>query len=216
MRSRIPKRPPSTLWDHNGHYHDYLLRRLAAQVGRALDVDCGPGAFARRLAERAEAVDAADVSPAMIAAARSVTPEVPNVRWLLGDVLTLETSSTDVVCRGRSASTQGRRGMSREMRPKITANSSPLSTEVSSTLIAPGHADIAVESGRSRIDPGTNTGRSVSPMGDTRAKTRAGRGITNPMTNPMTAARRRDGRRLALMGLMPETVAGTTGVLFPA
>jgi len=111
---------------------------------------------------------------------------------------------------------QGRRGMSREMRPKSTANSSPLSTEVSSTLTAPGHADIAAESGRSRIDPGTSTGRSVSPMGDTRARTSAGSGITNPMTNPMTAARRRDGRRLALVGVMPETVAGRTGVLFPA
>ena len=106
--------------------------------------------------------------------------------------------------------------MSRDTRPKITANSSALSTEVSSTLTAPGQDDIAAESGRSRIDPGTNTGRRVSPMGDTRAKTRAGSVITNPITNPMTAARRKDGRRLALMGFMPETVAGATGVLFPA
>ncbi len=106
--------------------------------------------------------------------------------------------------------------MSREMRPKSTANSSPLITDVSSTLTAPGQPDIAVESGRSRIDPGTNTGSRVSPMGDTRAKASAGIGITNPTTNPMTAARRRDGRRLALVGFMPETVAGTTGVLFPA
>ena len=102
------------------------------------------------------------------------------------------------------------------MPPKITANSSPLSTEVSSTLTAPGHPDIAADSGRSSMDPGTTTGRSVSPMGDTRAKTRAGSGITNPTTNPMTAARRRDGRRLALTGFMPETVARTTGVLFRA
>ena len=106
--------------------------------------------------------------------------------------------------------------MSRETRPKSTANSSPLITDVSSTLTAPGHADIAAESGRSRIDPGTNTGSSVSPMGDIRAKASAGSGITNPTTNPMTAARRRDSRRLALVGLMPETVARATGVLFPA
>jgi len=106
--------------------------------------------------------------------------------------------------------------MSMEMPPKTTANSSPLSTEVSSTLTAPGHADIAAESGRSRIDPGTNTGRSVSPMGDTRAKNSAGSGITNPTTSPITAARRRDRRRVVLVGFMPEKVARTTGVLFPA
>ena len=90
MRVRIPKRPSSTLWDHNGHYHDYLLRRLPAQAGRALDVGCGTGVFARRLAERAESVDAVDVSPQMIAAARAGAAGMPNVRWLLGDVLTLE------------------------------------------------------------------------------------------------------------------------------
>ena len=102
------------------------------------------------------------------------------------------------------------------MPPKITANSSPLITEVSSTLTAPGHAAIAVARGRSSIDPGTSTGSRVSPTGDTRAKNRTGNGMTNPTTSPITAARRRDRRRVVLEGFMPETVAPATGVLFPA
>ena len=53
-------------------------------------------------------------------------------------------------------------------------------------------------------------------MGDTRAKNRAGSGMTNPMTSPINAARRRDRRRLALVGFMPEKVARTTRVLFRA
>ena len=94
----IPERPPSRLWDHNGHYHDYLLHRLPAHARRALDVGCGRP-FARRLAERADTVDAVDVSLEMIAAARTASTGVPNIRWWHGDVLTLElaTSSYDIV-----------------------------------------------------------------------------------------------------------------------
>ena len=87
--------------------------------------------------------------------------------------------------------------MSREITPKTTAKSRPLTAEVSSTLTAPGHDAIAEASERSRIDPGTSTGSRVSPMGDTRAKNRAGSGMTNPTTSPVTADRRSDRRRLA-------------------
>ncbi len=86
-------------WDHNAHYHDDLLRQLPASIGRALDVGCGAGEFARLLAGRARAVDAVDVSPAMIAAARAASPQFPNVNWIEGDVLTLdlEPASYDAV-----------------------------------------------------------------------------------------------------------------------
>jgi SAM-dependent methyltransferase len=88
LPSRFPERPAVTHWNHNEHYHGFLLRQLPTRFARALDVGCGTGTFACRLAERADAVDAIDVSPQMIAAARLRHSEVPNLRWLVGDVLT--------------------------------------------------------------------------------------------------------------------------------
>lgn len=72
-------------WDHNAHYHRLLLRHVPPGTGRVLDVGCGAGALAARLASRADHVDALDRSPAMVAAARQVVPG--NVTCLLADVL---------------------------------------------------------------------------------------------------------------------------------
>jgi SAM-dependent methyltransferase len=72
-------------WDHNAYYHRLLLRQLPTPCTRVLDVGCGAGALAAELATRAGHVDALDRSPAMIEAARRVTP--PNVTCLVGDVM---------------------------------------------------------------------------------------------------------------------------------
>ena len=40
-------------WDHNSYYQPRLLRALPARCERVLDVGCGKGEFAIRLAERA-------------------------------------------------------------------------------------------------------------------------------------------------------------------
>ncbi|WP_238847341.1 class I SAM-dependent methyltransferase [Nocardia arthritidis] len=72
-------------WDHNAFYHRLLLRQLPDGLRRVLDVGCGAGVFASKLAARAEKVDAVDKSPEMIAAAYDTTPD--NVTLLLGDVL---------------------------------------------------------------------------------------------------------------------------------
>jgi SAM-dependent methyltransferase len=83
---RLPRLPRALLWDHNAHYHAWLMRRLPAGCERALDVGCGPGALARRLAARVGAVDAVDRSEVMIGRASAAAGK-SNIRWLLGDVL---------------------------------------------------------------------------------------------------------------------------------
>src|SRR6266536_1888861 len=72
-------------WDHNAYYHRLLMRQLPRPCMRVLDVGCGAGAFAAELASRAGHVDALDRSPAMIEAARQMTPA--NVTCILGDVM---------------------------------------------------------------------------------------------------------------------------------
>jgi ubiquinone/menaquinone biosynthesis C-methylase UbiE len=53
-------------WDHNAYYHRLLLRRMPQPCRRVLDAGCGTGAFAARLAQRSEQVDALDRSAGMI------------------------------------------------------------------------------------------------------------------------------------------------------
>ena len=54
------------MWNHNSHYHNYLLRQLPIKVERILDVGCGQGLFASKVANRAERVDAIDLDRATI------------------------------------------------------------------------------------------------------------------------------------------------------
>jgi SAM-dependent methyltransferase len=72
-------------WDHNAYYHRTLMRYLPRPCGRVLDVGCGAGAFAAKLATRAEHVDALDREPLMIEEARRAVPA--NVTCILADVL---------------------------------------------------------------------------------------------------------------------------------
>lgn len=72
-------------WDHNAYYQRLLLRQLPRRCERVLDVGCGAGSFALRLAQRSGRVDAVDRSAEMIAEARRRAPE--NVNCVLADVL---------------------------------------------------------------------------------------------------------------------------------
>ncbi|KNE82450.1 MULTISPECIES: class I SAM-dependent methyltransferase [Streptomyces] len=58
-------------FDHNDHYHRLVLRHVPGGCRTALDVGCGTGGFARRLADRGIAVDAVDPATEMIEAARA-------------------------------------------------------------------------------------------------------------------------------------------------
>ncbi|KUO20435.1 class I SAM-dependent methyltransferase [Streptomyces dysideae] len=64
-------------WDHNQHYHPWILRQLPRRkkLGRALDVGCGAGDLARLLAARvAEMVVGIDPDPEIVGRARESTP----------------------------------------------------------------------------------------------------------------------------------------------
>jgi ubiquinone/menaquinone biosynthesis C-methylase UbiE len=74
-------------WDHNAYYQRVPLNQLPRRCERVLDVGCGAGAFAARLAGRAGHVDAVDKSAAMIEAAKRRTPA--NVTCILADVMEL-------------------------------------------------------------------------------------------------------------------------------
>lgn len=54
------------MWDHNAHFHNYLLRQFPSKIERALDIGCGLGLFALKLAERTEIVDALDADAAIL------------------------------------------------------------------------------------------------------------------------------------------------------
>jgi SAM-dependent methyltransferase len=72
-------------WNHNRLYHAALLREIPPGCGRALDVGCGDGAFARKLASLVGRVDAIDSDAATMGRARDQTPVFPNVNFILGD-----------------------------------------------------------------------------------------------------------------------------------
>lgn len=64
-------------YSHNDYFHDWILSNLPKRRTRALDVGCGEGLLAERLASRFGHVTAADPDPLMRAAAsarRSVAP----------------------------------------------------------------------------------------------------------------------------------------------
>jgi 2-polyprenyl-3-methyl-5-hydroxy-6-metoxy-1,4-benzoquinol methylase len=67
-------------WDHNAWYQARLLRALPMQMHEVLDVGCGAGSFATRLASRSCHVDAIDRAPHMVALARAVVPANVDVR----------------------------------------------------------------------------------------------------------------------------------------
>jgi SAM-dependent methyltransferase len=75
------------------HYED-IVGELGAR--RILDLGCGTGTFACRLAARGLTVIAVDAAAASLDVARA-KPGAPRVTWLLGDATTLPPTAVDVV-----------------------------------------------------------------------------------------------------------------------
>ncbi|MFB7087306.1 class I SAM-dependent methyltransferase [Streptomyces sp. NPDC056296] len=75
-------------WDHNAHYHRWILRRLPHRFGSALDVGSGSGDLARLLATRADEVHGVDSDPLITSQARALTPEGTAASFTVADALT--------------------------------------------------------------------------------------------------------------------------------
>ncbi|MET9775608.1 class I SAM-dependent methyltransferase [Streptomyces sp. NPDC006367] len=75
-------------WDHNAHYHRWILRQLPRRFGSALDVGSGSGDLARLLASRADEVHGVDSDPVITSRARALTSESAAVSFTVADALT--------------------------------------------------------------------------------------------------------------------------------
>ncbi|MGW3133421.1 class I SAM-dependent methyltransferase [Streptomyces sp. NPDC001076] len=72
-------------WNHNVHYHPVVVDAVPDGCRTALDVGCGDGLLAAKLATRAESVTGVDRSAEMIRQAQKRDAE--NVTFLEGDYL---------------------------------------------------------------------------------------------------------------------------------
>lgn len=77
-------------FDHNDHYHRLLLRQVPRDAVTALDVGCGTGRFARRMAALGLDVDAVDPSAEVIAEARALSAGARSPRFTQADVTGME------------------------------------------------------------------------------------------------------------------------------
>ena len=74
-------------WNHNAHYHRYLIGHVPKQCRHILEIGCGTGTFSRLLAGRAEKVLAIDLSPQMIRLAQDRSKLYPNIDFVKDDVM---------------------------------------------------------------------------------------------------------------------------------
>jgi ubiquinone/menaquinone biosynthesis C-methylase UbiE len=91
-------------WNHNVHYQPVILKAVPEGCGPALDVGCGDGMLACRLAERCAEVTGIDRDPRMIALARARAGERPQVTFVEADFLAhdFQSASFDFVCANTS------------------------------------------------------------------------------------------------------------------
>ncbi|BBD65260.1 type 11 methyltransferase [Nostoc commune NIES-4072] len=79
-------------WNHNNHYHNFLLKQLPSHCENVLDIGCGTGLFSRLLAKRADRVLGIDLSPNMIEIAKQKSRQHPNIDYQVADILQWEFS----------------------------------------------------------------------------------------------------------------------------
>jgi SAM-dependent methyltransferase len=75
-------------WNHNIHYYGLVLTAAPPGCRRALDVGCGQGLLARRLAQRCQEVIAIDMDHDVISRARVGDGLEERIKFVEGDVMT--------------------------------------------------------------------------------------------------------------------------------
>jgi ubiquinone/menaquinone biosynthesis C-methylase UbiE len=85
-------------WDHNSHYHSFLLRQLPSHCEYTLDIGCGTGTFSRLLANCSDRVLALDLSPRMIQIARERSRAYTNIEFRVADAMTWEFPTKQFDC----------------------------------------------------------------------------------------------------------------------
>lgn len=81
---------PGHAWDHNNHYHAFLLRQIPPRLEAALEIGCGTGAFARLLAQHSARVLALDYSANMILQAQAQSQAFSNIEFVQADATQVE------------------------------------------------------------------------------------------------------------------------------
>ena len=89
---------PAEQWDHNSHYHDFLLRHVPSPCSDSLEIGCGTGAFSRLLAARSDRVLALDLSANMIRIAEEQSALYPNIAFRATDVMTHDIGAEQFDC----------------------------------------------------------------------------------------------------------------------
>ena len=85
-------------WNHNNHYHPFLLEALPVYCGSALDIGCGTGTFTRLLAKRSARVLGVDLSPRMIEVAQERSWGVVNAGYRVADIMAMDFAPSSFDC----------------------------------------------------------------------------------------------------------------------
>ena len=78
---------PEEKWNHNSHYHPFLLKYVPSPCKNTLEIGCGTGEFARSLAQRTGHILALDLAPQMIRLARERSAQYTNIDFKCADFM---------------------------------------------------------------------------------------------------------------------------------
>lgn len=85
-------------WDHNAHYHPYLLRNVPDRSSAVLEVGCGKGDFAKLLEAKSRQVIAVDLSQAMVRKAMDKYGSSRTIHFVAADIMDLPLEQNTLDC----------------------------------------------------------------------------------------------------------------------